>query len=67
MGNEPAHRPAVEARLLFDDESLHVLFRVRDRWVRSVVSAAQGPVCTDSCVELFFSPEADTAHGYFNI
>jgi hypothetical protein len=67
MGGEPAHRPAVEARLLFDDAFLHVIFRVRDRWVRSVVTAAQGMVCTDSCVELFFAPEADTANGYFNI
>jgi hypothetical protein len=67
MGGEPAHRPVVEARLLWDEESLHVIFRVRDRWVRAVVSEPQGPVCTDSCVELFFSPQADAAGGYFNV
>jgi hypothetical protein len=67
MGREPSHRPRVEARLLWDETCLHVIFRVRDRWVRSVVQEAQGMVCTDSCVELFFTPGADPLEGYFNI
>jgi hypothetical protein len=67
MGAEPSHKPTVEAKLLWDDDALHAAFRVRDRWVRSVVTAPQGPVCTDSCVEFFFTPGTDLREGYFNV
>lgn len=58
------HHPQVEARQLYDDTALYTLFRVRDRYVRSVQTEYNGPVCTDSCVEFFVRPRAD--HGYFN-
>ncbi len=67
MGDPPSHRPVVQAKIAYDQERLHVIFRVQDRFVRSVVTDYQGPVCTDSCVEFFFTPGADTRAGYFNI
>ena len=44
-----------------------MIFRVEDRYVRAVTTDYQGPVCTDSCVEFFFSPSPDVSHGYFNV
>lgn len=67
MGDPPAYRPRVQAKLVYDPKRLLVIFRVEDRFVRSVVTRYQGPVCTDSCVELFFTPGADIGAGYFNI
>lgn len=59
------HRPAVEAKVLYDDTHLYVYFRVRDRYVRAVHTTHQDRVCKDSCVEFFFQPRPDS--GYFNI
>ena len=59
------HRPATTARVLYDDEALFVQFDVDDRFVRAVQTEFQGPVCTDSCVEVFFWPAP--ALGYFNL
>ena len=67
MGDPPAHRPQAQAKIAYDDAALRVIFRVEDRYVRSRVTTYQGPVCTDSCVELFFTPGPDVAQGYFNI
>ncbi len=67
MGDRPAHFPTVQAKLLYDDLFLHVIFRVQDRYVRAVVADYQGPVCTDSCAELFLTPEPGVDNGYFNI
>jgi hypothetical protein len=67
MGDRPAHFPTVQAKILYDDSSLHVIFRVQDRYVRAVVTDYQGAVCTDSCAELFITPEPAVDHGYFNI
>jgi hypothetical protein len=58
------HRPETEFRVLHDGESLYVRFDVKDRYVRSVQTAYQGPVYTDSCVEFFVRPRLDK--GYFN-
>jgi hypothetical protein len=58
------HHPKTQARLLFDDGFLYVIFRVEDRYVRAVTTSFQGPVWTDSCVELFVRPRED--RGYFN-
>jgi len=58
------HRPEVTFRVLHDGANLYVRFDVKDRYVRSVQTAYQAPVCTDSCVEFFVQPKA--AKGYFN-
>ena len=58
-----AHRPEVAFRVVHDGENLYVRFDVEDRFVRSVQTAYQSPVCTDSCVEFFVEPVA--GRGYF--
>jgi hypothetical protein len=58
------HRPVTQARLLYDDDAIYAMFRVEDRFVRSVQTEYLGPVCTDSCVEWFVQPRPDA--GYIN-
>jgi hypothetical protein len=58
------HRPVTKVKVLYDEEALHVIFRVADRYVRSVQTDYQAPVCTDSCVEWFAQPRPDK--GYIN-
>lgn len=58
------HRPRTSLKLQWDDTSLHGIFRVEDRYVRAVQTQFNGPVCTDSCVELFIEPAGGT--GYCN-
>jgi len=58
------HRPETTFRVLCDGANLYVRFDVKDRYVRSVQTAYQSPVCTDSCVEFFVQPKEGL--GYFN-
>jgi Carbohydrate-binding family 9 len=58
------HRPLTQAKLLYDLKHIYGLFRVQDRYVRSVYRRFQDPVCRDSCVEFFVQPHG--AQGYFN-
>jgi hypothetical protein len=51
------HHPCVHFRLLYDDAALYLIFRVEDRYVRSVVTAFNGSVCQDSCTEFFVQPQ----------
>jgi hypothetical protein len=57
------HRPAAAAALLYDEAHLHALFRVADRYVRSVHTAYDSDTYKDSCVELFVQPPG--RDGYF--
>lgn len=59
------HRPRTLARIAYDPQSLCVRFDVEDRYVRSVATGYQQPVCRDSCVEFFVQPKPD--RGYFNL
>ena len=67
MGEIPQYRPTVEAKMMYDDKNIYVIFRVKDRFVRSVVQEYNGNVSGDSCVEFFFSPDADFPSRYFNL
>jgi hypothetical protein len=58
------HRPRTRARLLHTNDGIAGLFRVEDRYVRSVHDRFGDPVCEDSCVELFLQPRPD--RGYLN-
>ena len=60
-----AHHPETQVRALHSAEGLHVIFRVKDQYVRSVTTTYGGPVWSDACAELFVSPRADK--GYFNL
>jgi hypothetical protein len=67
MGSLPTHYPRTVVKVGYDDAALYVIFRVDDRYVRSVADRHQGSVCKDSCVEFFFTPGTDISVGYFNI
>ncbi len=67
MGDRPEHFPTVQARLAYDDEAIYVIFQVQDRYVRAVAQQHQDAVYLDSCVEFFWTPHSDVAHGYFNL
>jgi hypothetical protein len=58
------HLPVTLVKVLFDDMSIHVLFKVSDRYVRCTRTEYQGDVWNDSCVEWFVKPKPDK--GYFN-
>jgi len=67
MGDKPQHRPKTQAKLLYDDDALYVIFRVEDQYVRAVAQDFHDSVCRDSCVEFFFSPDKTVEAGYFNL
>ena len=58
------YRPHVAAKIGYTTDALCLIFRVQDRYVRSVCLNYQESVCQDSCVELFVQPKSN--HGYFN-
>jgi len=67
MGKVPAFEPEAEAKMLYDDENVYVIFRVKDRYVRSEVLEYNGNVSGDACVEFFFAPDMELPLHYFNL
>lgn len=67
MGKIPPFKPVVEAKMMYDDDNVYVIFRVQDRFVKSVVEEYNGNVSGDSCVEFFFSPDTNLPLKYFNL
>jgi len=67
LAEAPAFMPKAQAKLLYDDKFVYVIFRIEDRFVRAVAKKHQEAVYTDSCVEFFFTPGEDITQGYFNI
>jgi len=67
MGDEPIHRPKTQAKMLYDNEAVYVIFKVEDRYVRAVSTENHAKVCWDSCVEIFFTPGDDIKKGYINL
>jgi hypothetical protein len=67
MGEKPEFQPKTQAKLLYDDDNIYVIFRVEDQYVRAVAEEYHGPVWKDSCVEFFFTPEQDISLGYLNL
>ena len=59
------HHPETHTRALYSAEGLHLIFRVKDKYVRSVTTEYCGPVWKDACVEFFVKPRAEK--GYFNL
>ena len=57
-------RPDVRFRMLYDDKGLYGMYRVADRYVKSVSGEDLQMVCLDSCVEFFVKPAA--GKGYLN-
>ncbi len=67
MGERPSHFPQTQARLIYDHDSIYVIFRVHDRYVRAIARKHEDEVWKDSCVEFFFAPSGDGKDGYFNL
>ncbi|GAB1482606.1 carbohydrate-binding family 9-like protein [Treponema sp.] len=58
------HQPKTEAKLLWCPEGFAGIYRVEDRYVRSIHTSFQDPVYQDACIEFFVKPAGST--GYFN-
>jgi hypothetical protein len=67
MGEAPRFKPVVQAKMMYDNENLYVIFLVKDRFVRCITKDFNGPVWEDSCVEFFFSPDNNFPERYFNL
>ena len=67
MGTVSPFKPTVEAKMIYDTDNVYVIFRVKDRFVKSTVTEYNGNVSGDSCVEFFFAPNSDAPLKYFNL
>ena len=67
MGDEPKFQPVTEAKVRYDTSNVYVIFRVRDKYVKSTVTSYNGSVSGDSCVEFFFAPNTEEPLQYFNL
>jgi hypothetical protein len=67
MGEIPKFRPSVQAKMMYDNENLYVIFRVQDRFVRCITKEYNGPVWEDACAEFFFAPDTSSPGRYFNL
>ncbi len=67
MGQKPSHKPKTQVKLAWDNDHIYVIFRVEDQYVRAVATEYFGNVWQDSCVEFFFTPQAEVSKGYFNL
>lgn len=67
IGKEPLFRPVVKAKMMYSNDAIYVIFNVEDRFIRCVTKDVNGPVCEDSAVEFFFSPDENAGEKYFNL
>ncbi|MGV3685885.1 MAG: carbohydrate-binding family 9-like protein [Daejeonella sp.] len=67
MGKAPSFIPAAQAKMMYDEKNLYVIFRVNERFIKVVTDKINGPVWRDSAVEFFFSPDATEPLKYFNL
>ncbi len=65
--NSTAFIPVAEAKMMYSDSNLYVIFRIQDRNVRSITTAINGPVWEDAAAEFFFAPDTNTPEKYFNL
>lgn len=63
----PAFHPVTEVKMRYDAENIYVIFRVHDRYVRSITTDINGPVWKDAAVEFFFCPDTSKPDQYFNL
>lgn len=67
VGEVPVFIPEVHMKMMYDDENIYVIFKVVDKFIRSVTCEINGPVWEDSCVEFFFAPDTTFPLQYFNL
>ena len=61
------HKPCVQVKGLYTEDAIHFLYKVEDRYVRSLRTKRQEPVCLDSCVEVFMWPFENKGYVNFEI
>ncbi len=59
--------PDTSAKICYDENSIHILFKVRDNFIRCLASELNGEVWKDACVEFFFAPEGSRPTSYYNL
>ncbi len=71
IANFPWHtsgdKQPTEFRLLYDAEAIYAQFICTDVHIFAETTELNGPVCLDSCVEMFASPDANERPDYFNL
>lgn len=67
LGPKPSHFPHTQFKAVYDDDSIRVIFRVNDKYVKAIRTKRNSWVYKDSCVEFFFTPGIDVSKGYFNL
>jgi hypothetical protein len=67
MGTVPGFKPEAQAKMMYDNENLYVIFHVKDRYVRCLTKEINGPVWEDGAVEFFFAPDTKQPLLYFNL
>ena len=67
MGDTPVFTPTTEVKMMYDENNLYLIFKVKDRFIRIVTDKINGPVWQDAAVEFFFSPDTDAPADYFNL
>ena len=67
MGKIPGFKPEAQAKMMYDDQNLYVIFHVKDRYVRCITKEINGPVWEDGAVEFFFAPDSKQPLPYFNL
>lgn len=67
MGDVPQFLPKTEVKMMYNENYIYVIFKVEDKFIRSVNRKINSPVSNDSCVEFFFTPDMEVSLGYFNL
>ncbi len=67
MGRVPEFLPRTQIKLMYNEKYIYGIFKVDDKFVRSVRTEINSDVSNDSCVEFFFTPYHDVSVGYFNL
>lgn len=66
MGEKPKFFPVTQAKVLYDDQNVYVIFRAEDNYIKAVETKDNGRPYLDTCAEFFFTPDVNVAKGYFN-
>jgi hypothetical protein len=67
MGDIPPFKPEAQAKIMYDNEYIYVIFHVKDRYVRCLTNEINGPVWEDGACEFFFAPDSQAPLLYFNL
>jgi len=60
------YRPKTEARVVYSEKGFHVFLISYEKEILATRVNMNDPVCRDSCMEFFFSPDPDNDGRYFN-